>query len=166
MATRRGGRSVRSGEEKVGCRDSRLAARCQNPAVERHQPQRLVGLAVDQIIQVVMNGVERLQHHLRTAGISRDSPCSKSSSRPSSASGKLRDAIKAHNRQCAAHLMQVGPAEPELGGIVAGGELPQRVSGTFERQVNLALDPGQWADVKPVAAFMRVRLSGRVIRRP
>ncbi|KFB73616.1 MAG: hypothetical protein AW09_001126 [Candidatus Accumulibacter phosphatis] len=67
--------------------------------------------------------------------------------------GKLGHTIQADDRQGALHLVQMGAAEPDLRAVAAPigsarGELLQCRVASFEGEVDLALDPGQRADIE------------------
>jgi hypothetical protein len=66
---------------------------------------------------------------------------------------ELGDTVQSDDGQSSLHLMQMGAAELDLGQITGAvgstrRELSQRFVGTLQREIDLALDPGQRADIE------------------
>ena len=64
-----------------------------------------------------------------------------------------RDTVQSDDRQSTLYLVQMGPTEADLRQIAGGlgstrRELLQCLVATLQRKVDLALDPGQRADIE------------------
>ena len=127
----------------------------------------MVRFAVDQVIEVVANGIKRLQHGLGAFFFGGHFSLLEIFEQTFKRIGKLGDAIQSDNGECTANLVQVGPGELDLGGVAARSKLTQRFGSAFERKINLALDPGQWADVEfHRGVHARLSLQSGMVTRP
>ena len=141
------------GEKQVGGGIALHAALRLNLPIERQQPQGLVGLPVDQAPEIQAQRFQRSpdQADRGFADVSRlrfDRP-----QQTFQRFGELRDTVQSDDGQRALYLMQVRAAKPYLrrirgSGHGAGAELIERLNRALQRQIDLALDPGQRADIK------------------
>ncbi len=136
------------GEEQFGWLRPGQGARLGKLPVSRQQPQGLVRTAVDKVVEVVAQRAESLACRGGGRRQGFDSAFLEAGQQCLQGLGELGDARKANDGKRAARLAQMIARQANLRRIPAGFELLQRRAGMFERQVDLALDPGQRADVQ------------------
>ena len=146
VACRRAARKV--GVEQVCRAGVGLPARGSQGQVMRGQAQGLVGRAVRELVQIIADHRQRAAHERTRRSVDRALAAAHRAEQLLERVGELRQAVEADDGQRTAHLVQVGLGELQAGcGIVAVGAL-QRLAGTREGGVDLALDPDQRPQVR------------------
>ena len=106
-------------------------------------------MPADQVVQIVTNGGQGTLGQCDGGCVSRALLLFDGFKQRLQRFGQLRHAVKANNGQRTLHLVQVRAAEFELREIARTGRvLLQRLVGTLQREVNLALDPGERANIE------------------
>ena len=108
-----------------------------------------MGLTDDQIIEIDTDTFQRTMYQVDHRFIGSEGLLLDSVEQGFDRLDKLHHPVETDNGQRPLHLVQMVTAELDLGQITGTGQiLLQGLIGPLQRQINLALDPGQWADIK------------------
>ena len=143
------GRALRQvGKEQIGRTAGTQAASCRQYRINEKQPQRLVGFAGNEIIQVFPDRSDRLGQRygylcseLQTLLLERAEQCLEGF-------GDLRHPIQSDDGKRTIDLVDMGAAEPELCRVAVQFMLDERFHSTRKGQVDLTLDPGQRTQIE------------------
>ena len=143
------GRTQRQvGEEQVARPRRRNAPRFSQFEIDRHQAQRLIGLAGHQFVEISPHSSHRPANSGNRGIIERGTTFLKCIEQGFQRLGHLRDAVQANDRQGTMHLVHMRAAKLELGDIRLGNVLAKGRFRPLQRQVNFTLDPGQGAQIE------------------
>ena len=141
------------GKEQIGRSIALDATRFLHFAVKRKESQRLIRLAVDQVVEIVGDRRQRAVCEFDGRFAGRTRLLLDGFEQRLQGLSELRDAVESDDGQRALGLVQVGAAKLDLGQVAdafgdAGGIKFQRLVRAFQGKIDLALDPGQRANIK------------------
>ena len=141
------------GEEQIRCRNILQTTGRLDFPVKRQKTQRLIWLATDEIVEIVADYRQGTFYQTNRSFVRRTFLLFDRFQQRFKRFGKLSDAIQTDNSQGALNLVQMRTTELDLRQVARTRGKPccvlaQSLISTLQRQVDLAFDPGQRADIK------------------
>ena len=134
-------------KEVAGARTAQ-SARLGEGKIDRQQTEWLIRFANHQFVEIQMNARQCFRHDRQGRLVSQQSAFLQPGKQRFQGFSHLSDAVQPDDRQRAMHLVNMGAAEFELGGVRPGLVKAKSLPGALQRQINLALDPGQGAQIE------------------